>query len=185
MVNEVTTPWLNDEEMRAWRSYADTVIDLQNALERDLAPHGLTFGDYQVLVFLSEAPDHRMRMRELADRLQLSPSGLTRRLDGLVKHRHVRREPAPDDGRSMMAVLTPAGYSLLADTAPHHVRSVRAHILDRLSSEQVSAMADIFEAIAAGLAEPAGEPSIVSSPAPSPVAPQPAASPTASDLLTR
>ena len=156
MVKKVTVPWLNDEEMRAWRSYAETAIDLQHALERDLAPHGLTFGDYQVLVFLSEAPERRLRMRELAERLQLSPSGLTRRLDGLVKHDHVRREPAPDDGRSMMAVLTDAGSALLADTAPHHVRSVRRHILDHLSPEQTEALGDIFEAIADGLAADAG-----------------------------
>jgi len=165
MVKRVTTPWLNDDEMRAWRSYAETAIDLQNAIERDLAPHGLTFGDYQVLVFLSEAPEHRMRMRELADVLQLSPSGLTRRLDGLVKSRHVRREPAPDDGRSMMAVLTESGYTLLADTAPHHVVSVRRRILDHLSAEQIDALGDIFEAIAAGLADD-GQPTVFHEPEP-------------------
>lgn len=149
----MTTPWLNDEEMRAWRAYAETAIDLQNALERDLAPYGLTFGDYQVLVHLSEADEQRMRMRDLAELLQLSPSGLTRRLDGLVKHRHVVREPAPDDGRSMMAVLTPAGLQLLIDTAPHHVASVRRRVLDHLTAEQTHVLGDIFEAIAAGLCE--------------------------------
>ena len=92
-------PWLNVDEMRAWRAYIETAIDLQNAIERDLAPHGLTLGDYQVLVYLSEADDHRMRMRDLAALLQLSPSGLTRRLDGLVKARLVERQPSPDDGR--------------------------------------------------------------------------------------
>ena len=71
--------------MAAWRTYAETVVDLNAALEADLAPHGLTLGDYQVLVYLSEADDHAMRMCDLAARLQLSPSGLTRRLDGLVR----------------------------------------------------------------------------------------------------
>ena len=77
----------------AWRAYAETVFDLNAALEADLAPHGLTLGDYQVLVYLSEADDHSMRMCDLADRLQLSPSGLTRRLDGLVRA-GVGRAPA-------------------------------------------------------------------------------------------
>ena len=144
--------WLNDREMAAWRSYIETNGDLSAALERDLAEHGLTLGDYQVLVYLSEAEDDSMRMCDLADALQLSPSGLTRRLDGLVGTEHVTRRPSPHDGRVMMAVLTDAGRELLTRTAPHHVRSVRRHIFDHLTEEQVDAMASIFEAIAAGLA---------------------------------
>ena len=144
--------WLNDREMAAWRSYVETNGDLSAALERDLAEHGLTLGDYQVLVYLSEAEDDSMRMCDLADALQLSPSGLTRRLDGLVGTEHVTRRPSSLDGRVMMAVLTDAGRELLTRTAPHHVRSVRRHIFDHLTEEQVDAMASIFEAIAAGLA---------------------------------
>ncbi len=143
--------------MRAWRAYVETAIDLNNAIERDLAPHGLTLGDYQVLVYLSEASDHRMRMRDLAELLQLSPSGLTRRLDGLVTSGYVERQPSSADGRVMMAVLTDAGFTLLAETAPHHVRSVRRHVLDPLTSEQISVLGDSFEAIAAGLRSRATE----------------------------
>ena len=72
----MTTRWLDAEEMDAWRAYIETVVDLTAALEADLAPHGLTLGDYQVLVYLSEADAHEMRMCDLAARLQLSPSGL-------------------------------------------------------------------------------------------------------------
>ena len=82
---DTLTQWLDAEEMSAWRSYAETVFDLNAALEADLTPHGLTLGDYQVLVYLSEATGQSMRMCDLAARLQLSPSGLTRRLDGLVR----------------------------------------------------------------------------------------------------
>ena len=89
--------------MAAWRAYAETVVDLNAALEADLAPHGLTLGDYQVLVHLSEADDHAMRMCDLAAPLQLSPSGLTRRLDGLVRMGVVERRPSdarpPGDAR--------------------------------------------------------------------------------------
>jgi len=146
------TTWLNGAEMTAWRSYIQTVGDLWTALERDLSEHGLTLGDYQVLVYLTEAHDDSMRMCDLADVLQLSPSGLTRRLDGLVKTGLVKRSPSTQDGRVMMAVVTGEGRALLESTAPHHVASVRRHIFDHLDAAQIDAMASIFTAIAHGLA---------------------------------
>lgn len=148
----MASPWLSDREMAAWRSFIETNGDLFTALERDLGEVGLNLGDYQVLVYLAEADDGAMRMCDLADALQLSPSGLTRRLDGLVRSEHVTRRPSTDDGRVMMAVLADAGRELLEATAPIHVASVRRRIFDHLSSEQVDAMAEIFEAIAVGLA---------------------------------
>ncbi len=104
--NATTVRWLDDSEMRAWRTYVETVGNLSTAIENDLAPTGLTLGDYQLLVYLSEAPDRRMRMCDLAVALQLSPSGLTRRLDGLVRNGFVRRIGSDDDRRVMLAVLT-------------------------------------------------------------------------------
>ncbi|MGA9279518.1 MarR family winged helix-turn-helix transcriptional regulator [Ilumatobacter sp.] len=149
----MASTWLNEREMVAWRAYIDTNGDLLAALERDLVRHDVTLGDYQVLVYLAAAEDDAMRMCDLAVALQLSPSGLTRRLDGLVRSEHVTRRPSPDDGRVMMAVLTDAGRELLERTAPHHVASVRRRIFDHLTTEQVDALAAIFEAISAGLAE--------------------------------
>ena len=146
------TDWLTDSEMAAWRAYIETAGDLYTALEKDLVAHGLTLGDYQVFVFLSDADDDSMRMRDLAEALQLSPSGLTRRLDGLVQSGHVVRAPSTEDGRVMMAVLTDAGRALLDSTSPDHVTSVRRRIFDHLDDAQVEAMTSIFTAIAAGLA---------------------------------
>lgn len=145
--------WLDEREMAAWRAYIETVGDLAAALEHDLAPHSLTLGDYQVLVYLSEAEGRRLRMCDLAANLQLSPSGLTRRLDGLVEAGLVRREPSDDDRRVMLAVLTDDGYRHLAAAAPDHVESVRRHLIDRLSPRQITAMAEIFTAVRAGLDE--------------------------------
>lgn len=142
---------LSGREMFAWRSYAETVSDLAAALESDLAPTGLTLGDYQVLVFLSEAGEHSMRMCDLAARLQLSPSGLTRRLDGLVRSGLVDRQPSVSDRRVMLAVLTPAGASKLAAAYPVHLASVRAHIVDRLSPADIESFGRIFATIQAGL----------------------------------
>lgn len=144
--------WLSPNEMLAWRNYIETHADLNAALERDLADHGLTLGDYQVLVYLSEADDRSMRMCDLAERLQLSPSGLTRRLDGLVESGFVDREPSTEDRRVMLAHLNAVGSDLLRRTAPHHVASVRRHVFDHLDAEQVDAMASIFGAISDGLA---------------------------------
>ena len=151
--DDVATAWLTTDEMAAWRTYIETYGDLIAAIERDLAEHDLTLGDYQVFVYLSEAPDRSMRMCDLADLLQLSPSGLTRRLDGLVKAGFVTREPSTDDRRVMLATLTPSGFAALEAAAPDHVASVRRHIFDHLDREQVAALASIFQSIKSGLAQ--------------------------------
>lgn len=145
------TRWLDDAEMAAWVAFVETHGDLLAALESDLAPTGLTLGDYQVLVYLSEAETHSMRMCDLAELLQLSPSGLTRRLDGLVRAGWVERRGSASDRRVMLAVLTDAGRTQLADAAPAHVASVRHRIIDRLDAHEVDALAAIFAKIRAGL----------------------------------
>lgn len=133
--------------MAAWRSFVETQADLISAIESDLAPSGLTLGDYQVLVYLTEADDQRMRMCDLAERLQLSPSGLTRRLDGLVKAGWVERRNFDVDRRVMLAALTDAGRQQLADAAPGHVESVRARMIDVLDADDHRAIAQAFAKI--------------------------------------
>ena len=139
--------WLDDAQMRAWRAYVATVTDLNAALEADLAAAGFTLGDYQVLVYLSEAEERRMRMCDLAAELHLSPSGLTRRLDGLVKAGYVSREGSESDRRVMLAVLTPRGWAALEAAAPLHAESVQRRIFDQLDPADVAAMERIFTAI--------------------------------------
>ena len=147
-----TTRWLDPDEMAAWRNYVDCGGALEQALEVDLQCFGLTMGDYEVLVYLSEVADHRMRMCDLAVRLRLSPSGLTRRLDGLVKSGVVGRQPSEDDRRVMLAVLTDQGYELLQRAAPHHVASVRRHLIDVLSPAEVRAIGSAFGKVREALA---------------------------------
>ena len=143
----IEVKWLDDREMRAWRGYIETIGELQNALEGDLADVGLTVGDYQVLVYLSEQENERMRMCDLASMLHLSPSGLTRRLDGLVRMGAVAREPSPEDRRATLAALTPSGRSLLEAVAPQHVMSVRKHFIDALTPRQIEVLGDVFEVL--------------------------------------
>jgi DNA-binding MarR family transcriptional regulator len=138
------TRWLDDDEMAAWRSLIETGTDLFRALEADLAQHGLFQGDYQVLVYLSESDGDRLRMTDLACRLQLTPSGLTRRLDRLIASRLVTRVRSEEDGRVMLAVLTPSGRRVLEQTAPHHVESVRRHMIDLLDREELRAIGSAF-----------------------------------------
>lgn len=146
-----TTAWLTPQEMRAWRAYAEINGYLMAALEADLAPHGISLGDYEVLVQLSEAEDHQLRMCDLADRLGLSPSGLTRRLDGLVKTEYVKRLPSSADRRVMLATLTDDGRRALQAAAHDHVSSVRRHLIDQLDADQIEALADIFTTVGKAL----------------------------------
>jgi len=141
------TNWLSETEQLAWRNFITTLPDLHAAFETDLAPHGLTMGDYTVLVFLSEADDDRMRMCDLANALHLSPSGLTRRLDGLVKSGWVDRASCASDRRVMYAHLTPAGRKKMDAAAPDHVDSVRRHFIDPLGDKGVQQLGALFGAI--------------------------------------
>src|SRR5580704_4468692 len=142
------TPWLDDVEMRAWRSLLRAHARLLARLDAELqASQGMSVTDYGVLVQLSEQEDGRMRMSELADVLLLSPSGLTRRLDGLVATGLVERHRCPTDRRGAYAVLTPAGQARLKEAAPDHVDQVRRHFVDRLSRKQLEALGDALDKV--------------------------------------
>lgn len=147
------TKWLNPAEMRAWLAYVTTSVDLQRAIERDLEPFGLDGGDYQLLAMLSDATDRRMKMCDLADTLRLSRSGLTRRMEGVLRKKLVGRVQSEGDKRVAYAVLTDKGMNLLRTVAPHHVDSVRHHMIDRLNDTEIRALATAFEKIAKGLNE--------------------------------
>ena len=140
--------WLDDEEMRAWRGLVEVSSGVRACLEAELLErHGITEGDYGVLVHLSEAPGHRLRMCDLAARLHLSPSGITRRLDGLVRLGYVAREPAGDDRRVTLAVLTDTGQRALEAAAPLHVDGVRRHLLDHLTRNQLRQVGAALDAV--------------------------------------
>lgn len=151
-IKQLTAPVpLDPGELFSWRAYVETVAELSNALESDLEPTGLTLGDYQVLVFLAEAEAYSMRMCDLAASLQLSPSGLTRRLDGLVRNGFVDRRSSVEDRRVMLAVLTDSGSAKMEAAYPIHLASVRGRLIDRLTKADVDAMGRIFSTIQAGL----------------------------------
>jgi DNA-binding MarR family transcriptional regulator len=147
-MREAEVRWLTEPEMLAWRALLQTTTGLLGMLDNELqAEHGLSFGDYEVLVHLSEAPGRAIRMSELAARLRLSPSGITRRIDGLVKSGLVERSPCPNDRRGSNAVLTALGLKTLRTAAPTHVRGVRAHFVDRLTGAQLEALTSALASI--------------------------------------
>jgi len=140
--------WLDEDEMRAWRGLVDVYADVEASLGAELAEnHGISSGDYAVLVALSEAEAHRLRMCDLASVLHLSPSGLTRRLDGLVKQGFVAREPVPDDRRVTLAALTNKGMAKLEKAAPLHVAGVRHHLLDHLTRTQIRQLGSVLSTV--------------------------------------
>lgn len=145
--------WLSPAEMAAWRTYIETSGDLLRAIEKDLAPFGLDRGDYQLLAMLSEAPDQRLRMCDLADSLRLTRSGLTRRMDGVLKKKLVTRIQSEEDGRAAYASLTPKGLELLKQAAPEHLESVRRLMIDLLSPSEIKAIASAFSKISKNLAQ--------------------------------
>ena len=139
--------WLTPAEMKAWRGFISSSTDLVRAIEKDLEPFGLDGGDYQLLAMLSDAPGHRMKMCDLASVLRLSRSGLTRRMEGVVKAKYVARVRDETDGRAAFAQLTPQGFELLKRAAPEHLKSVRRLMIDQLTDAEVKAIGSAFAKI--------------------------------------
>jgi len=129
--------WLSDEEQHAWRAHVRLALLLTRQLDRELQPFGLSVNDYEILVELSEAPGHRLRMTELADATAQSRSRLSHQITRMDARGLVRRDACEGDKRGMFAVLTDKGLEAIERAAPAHVESVRRHYLDWLTPEQL------------------------------------------------
>ncbi|MFV2100742.1 MarR family winged helix-turn-helix transcriptional regulator [Micromonospora sp. LOL_024] len=139
------TESLEPDRRTAWRAYIEASQRLFTRLEDDLrVDSAMSFADYHVLVLLAEAPGQRLRMGELAGRLVFSPSRLTYQISSMQRRGLVTRAPCPDDGRGNEAVLTAAGLLTLREAAPHHLHSVRTHLLDDLDDAEVACLYRIF-----------------------------------------
>src|ERR1700720_383739 len=136
--------WLTDEEQQAWRATVQLSQLLLRQLDRELAGHGLNARDYEIMVELSEAPDHRLRMTDLADATSQSRSRLSHQISRMEKRGLVRRDDCEGDKRGTFAVLTRAGFEAIERVAPHHVENVRRHFIDRLSPRQLEEIKDAF-----------------------------------------
>ena len=136
--------WLSDEEQQTWRGFLAVNQLLFEALDRQLqADANMPLGYYILLAMLSEAPNRRLRMSELAEITQSSQSRVSHAVSRLEEAGWVRREKVPNDRRGNLAVLTDAGYEVLARTAPGHVTAVRANLFDLLTPEQIRQLSEI------------------------------------------
>lgn len=132
------TRWLDADEQATWRSFMLATRLLFDQFERELQRSaGMPFQYYEVLVRLSESPDRSMRMSELASLSQSSRSRLSHAVARLEEAGWVRRSSCESDRRGTTAVLTDDGMAVLEAAAPDHVESVRSHLFDQLSSEQL------------------------------------------------
>lgn len=143
------TRWLTDDQQLAWRAWIAASLLLPDRLSRDLQDEaGISLADYEILVHLSESPQRRLRMSELADLTLSSRSRLSHQIDRLSDAGLVDRQPCSEDRRGSFAVLTQDGYDFLVTTAPAHVASVRAHLVDVLTPEEFDVLGRICTKVA-------------------------------------
>jgi DNA-binding MarR family transcriptional regulator len=143
-----TLKQLSPLEFAAWAGFIRTHAQLVRELDRELeAAHGLPLTQYEVLLHLQRAPDHRLRMSELARSVLLSQSGVTRLVDRLEGLGLVVRAQCPEDRRVLWAQMTDAGMRRLAEARPTHLAGIRARFLDRFDDDELGLLADAWERI--------------------------------------
>jgi DNA-binding MarR family transcriptional regulator len=148
-------PSPDDPRLRAWIAFLQAHAVVTRRLEAELrAERGLCLAEYDALVQLAIADDRRLRMSELADRVVLSRSGVSRLVDRLAAGGLVARRACPTDARGSWAELTPAGLDRLRDAAPVHLRGVEAHFLSPISEADREGLVRALEAVVRGLQSP-------------------------------
>jgi DNA-binding MarR family transcriptional regulator len=142
---------LSAVELSAWRGLLRVHSALVHDLDAELeAAHSLPLSSYDVLIHLQSAPGRRLRMAELAERVLLSRSGMTRLVDRLVRDGLIERHTCEDDGRGSFAVLTEAGEALLARARPTHLAGVRERFLRHFSDGELVTLAGYWERVKSG-----------------------------------
>ncbi|WP_433053381.1 MarR family winged helix-turn-helix transcriptional regulator [Dactylosporangium sp. CS-033363] len=142
------TRWLDDEEQAAWRAFYSATTLLIDRLDRELQHEaGMPHAYYEILVVLSEAEGRSLRMSELAVKTRSSRSRLSHAVTKLESRGWVKRRDCDDDKRGQFADLTDEGFAALVSAAPGHVETVRTHLFDPLTPQQIEQLRLISEAI--------------------------------------
>ena len=139
--------WLDDEEQQAWRAFLVGATAVFTRLEAHTKQCGLTVDDYRILTLLSESPDDRLRMRDVAQQIERSRSKLTYRVDGLEERGLVCRSEDAEDGRGVWAELTSAGRERVEAVAPAHVAEVRRIMIDHFDRDTFLAQGEAFQRV--------------------------------------
>jgi DNA-binding MarR family transcriptional regulator len=144
-MNTVAESRLDGAALDAWRSYLRSHASILRLLDAELAAeHGMTARDYEVLLYLSQAPDRRLAMSALAESTMLTRSGITRLVDGLVAAGLIERAACPNDARVSYAQLTDVGYEKLRQAGCTHVASIRRLFLEHYSPEEIDQLAALL-----------------------------------------
>lgn len=139
---------LSEQQVRMWRKIVRVNAQLLSQLEATLvAEHGLALAEYDVLAQLADSPQRRLRMSELAQRVLLSRSGLTRLVDRMTTQGFIERQACLSDARGLYAVLTEAGYLRVRGATRSHYRSIHAHVLGMMSPHQHACLEDILDQV--------------------------------------
>lgn len=142
------TRWLDDKQQHQWRAYVVGTTLLLDRLDRELRrSHGISLDEYEILVRLSEAPKHTLRMAILADSLCHSRSRTTHTVSRMENAGLIVRQPSSEDGRGVEAVMTRHGHDRLVAAAPAHVDGVRRHLVDHADREELGAIGAVFDRV--------------------------------------
>jgi DNA-binding MarR family transcriptional regulator len=153
-LDEHATVWLDEQEQRSWRAYLVGTTLLMDRLDRELREqHGMSLPEYEILVRLSEAEGHRLRMAQLAQSLSHSRSRVTHTVGRMEQAGLVARDACVSDGRGVEAVLTPEGRRALEAAAPTHVAGVRRLLVDLVHHQDFEAVGRVFDAVSDALIE--------------------------------
>jgi DNA-binding MarR family transcriptional regulator len=136
---------LDGDALEAWRSYLQSHATIVRLLDAELiSEHGITTRDYEVLLYLAQAPDRKLPMSALAESTMLTRSGITRLVDGLVAGGLIERAACPNDARVSYAQLTEAGLTKLRNAGCTHVRSIGRLFLEHFTPEETGQLASLL-----------------------------------------
>ena len=140
--------WLTEEEQRAWRGLLQMTSQLNARMNRELLQeYGVSLADYEVLVVLSEAPDGRCRVFEIADTLAWEQSRVSHQLARMQRRGLVTRADCASDARGAFAVITAAGRAAIERAAPAHVETVRRLVFDELTPDQLATLTELTDGV--------------------------------------
>lgn len=136
---------LEGAALEAWRSYLQSHASILRELDAELVvEHGMTTRDYEVLLYLAQAPERKLPMSALAERTMLTRSGITRLVDGLVASGLIERIACPSDARISYAALTDAGYTKLRKAGCTHIASIRRLFFEHYSPDEIEQLASLL-----------------------------------------
>ena len=141
----------NDPRLDAWRAFLVAHARLFRRLDEELrVEHALSLPEYETLLQIAQAPDRRMRMSQIASRVLLSKSGVTRLVDRLVADGFVERSQCRSDARGAEAGLTPAGLERLRAASTTHLRGVERYFLSAVGADELVVLGRLMASISQG-----------------------------------